>query len=141
MSYEDANHTGPDQAPAPEEPPASGGDAGAGAPEADAEPDLSDALLADVYSLTSFALGLFVQQAWISLGLRNVPGTSETRLRLDQARVAIDAAAFLLDRLKPALEPAEQRQVELELTNLRLNFAQRAGQTSEADSPGTGHSG
>ncbi len=127
MSSEDQHRAGPDQTPATEEPPACGCDDAAGAPDAEAQPDLGDSLLADVYSLTSFSLGLFIQQAWISLGLRNVPGASETRPDLDQARVAIDAAAFLFDKLRPVLEPDEQRQIELELTNLRLNFAQRAG--------------
>lgn len=84
-------------------------------------------LLSDVYTVMRFSLGLFLQQAWISLGLRAAPGASETKTDLEQARMAIDAAAYLFERLEPVASEEERKEVELELTNLRINFARKAG--------------
>jgi len=80
-----------------------------------------------VYALLRLALDLFIQQAWIDLGIVAPPGTSETRQNLDQARVSIDTIAFLLDKLRQVASAEEAREVELVLTNLRINFAQRVG--------------
>ena len=81
---------------------------------------------ADVYDLLRFTLGIFLNQAWIHLGVRAAPGTTETVTDLPKARVAIDTAVAIYEKLKPTLSDAECREIELELTNLRLNFARRA---------------
>ena len=81
---------------------------------------------ADVYDLLRFALGLFLNQAWIHLGVRTAPGATETVTDLSKARVAIDTAVVLFEKLRSVMSEQEQRDVELELSNLRINFAQRA---------------
>ncbi len=83
-------------------------------------------VVGDVYTVLRVSLGLFLQQAWISLGLRTAPGATETKTDLQQARVAIDTAAYLFDKLRPVASEEEQKEVELELTNLRINFARKA---------------
>jgi hypothetical protein len=81
----------------------------------------------DVYQVLRFCFGLLVEQAWIHLGLLAPPGHSQTRVDLGQARVAIAAAVALHEQLKPFVDSDEGRRMELELTNLRLNFARKAG--------------
>ncbi len=81
---------------------------------------------ADVYDLLRFTLGVFLNQAWIHLGIRAAPGTTETVTDLPKARVAIDTAVLLFDKLKPQLTEQETKEIELELSNLRINFARKA---------------
>jgi hypothetical protein len=88
---------------------------------------LEEFLLSDVYNVVRFSLSMFMQQAWVSLGLLAVPGTSETRQDLQQARIAIDVAGFLLSKLKEQASNEEMENLERELTNLRLNYARKAG--------------
>jgi hypothetical protein len=44
---------------------------------------------------------------------------------LDDARLAIDAVAALLEHLRSRLPDTEQREFETLLTNLRLNFVEQ----------------
>jgi hypothetical protein len=44
---------------------------------------------------------------------------------LDDARLAIDAAAALIQHLRPRVPDTEQREFETLLTNLRLNFVEQ----------------
>ena len=81
----------------------------------------------DVYDALRICVGLLIQQAWIHLGIQAAPGTSETRTELPKARVAIDALADVWRHLEPAATEEERRDIEMTLTNLRINFAKRAG--------------
>ncbi|MBC7286609.1 MAG: DUF1844 domain-containing protein [Armatimonadetes bacterium] len=80
----------------------------------------------DVYDVLRFTLGLLIEQAWIHLGIRLAPGAAETRTDLPKARVAIDAAMAVYEHLKPAVSEDDRKEIELALTNLRLNFARKA---------------
>ncbi len=81
----------------------------------------------DVYDALRICVGLLIQQAWIHLGVQAAPGTGETKTELPKARVAIDALADVWRHLEPAATDEERRDVEMTLTNLRINFAKRAG--------------
>ena len=110
-------------------PPAGGTTAEAGEQamqDAQAAPESTPAKPADVYDILQFALGLLLNQAWIHLGVRAAPGSSETVVDLPKARVAIDTAVMIFDKLRPTLSEAEVKEIELELSNLRINFAGRA---------------
>lgn len=84
--------------------------------------------LADVgvYGILRFCVGLLAQQAWIALGIVAPPG-GETKQNLPEARVAIDTLALLVEQLKPDLDEAETREMNVTLADLRANYVRRAG--------------
>ncbi|MGH2405282.1 MAG: DUF1844 domain-containing protein, partial [bacterium] len=51
--------------------------------------------------------------------------TKKIERKLDDAQLAIDAAAALADLVRPRLSEAERREVEVLVTNLRLNFVEQ----------------
>lgn len=83
----------------------------------------------DIYGVLRFCLGLVIEQAWVHLGLHLAPGMTETQMDLPRAKVAIDAAASIYEHLKPDADPEERRAMEMALTNLRVNFTRKAGQS------------
>ena len=80
----------------------------------------------DVYDTLRFMVSLLIQQAWISLGIQKAPGAQETKQDLPQAKVAIDTLEFVIDKLKPALEPQERAELDSVLSNLQINYVKRA---------------
>jgi len=77
---------------------------------------------ADVYSLLRISIVQLSTIAWQMMGLQPDPFTNQVRKDIVQARVAIDAAAALVDQLKPHLQGQEARDYQTLLTDLRLNF-------------------
>jgi len=80
----------------------------------------------DVYDTLRFMVSLLIQQAWISLGIQKAPGAEEVKQDLPQAKVAIDTLQFVINELTPVLEPQEKAELDLVLSNLQLNYVQRA---------------
>lgn len=80
----------------------------------------------DVYEVLRVCLGLLLQQGWVHLGLQAYPGTTQAVMDLPKARVAIDSAGLVYEQLRGVLGGEERRELELMLTNLRVNFARRA---------------
>ena len=109
----EAAATSPDarEEPAPEPP------AGSGGAESLAE--------IGVYGLLRFFLGLLAQQAWVALGIQAVGG--EIQQNLPEAKVAIDTLSFMAEKLAADLDPAEKRELDTLLANLRVNYIQRVG--------------
>lgn len=93
-----------------------------------AEHEAGAETLADigVYGILRFCVGLLAQQAWIALGIVAPPG-GETKQNLPEARVAIDSLALLVEQLKPDLDEAETREMNVTLADLRANYVRRAG--------------
>ncbi|MFQ5950496.1 MAG: DUF1844 domain-containing protein [Candidatus Geothermarchaeales archaeon] len=79
----------------------------------------------DTYSL----LGLFIQilsaQAWQHMGLRTAPGSGEIKKDFDQARVAVDAVAFLVEKLRAHISDDEGEELSSLLADLQINFARQ----------------
>ncbi|HEY6103945.1 MAG TPA: DUF1844 domain-containing protein [bacterium] len=75
--------------------------------------------------LVRWCVTLLATSAWQALGLIPDPATHRVERHLDDARLAIDAAASLIEHLRPGLPEAEQREFETLLTNLRLNFVEQ----------------
>lgn len=65
--------------------------------------------------------------AWSKLGLQPDPITGEVKEDFAQARLAIDAVSALIDLLEPSMEEEDRRQAANLKANLKINFAQRAG--------------
>ena len=59
------------------------------------------------------------------MGLVRDPVTRQTERHLDEAQLAIDAAAALADLIRSRLPDAERRELETLLTNLRLNYVEQ----------------
>lgn len=110
-----------EQSEAAESPDASEPVEAPGAAEAGAE-----AVEVDTNGLLRMCLGMFVEQAWVHLGLQAARGATETRVNLAQAKLAIDTVAYMRNALDPDLGADEKREVDQWLANLRLNFVQRS---------------
>jgi len=79
----------------------------------------------DVYSLLRMSVGMYVEQAWIHLGLRMDPSKNKVEQNLPHAKVAIDVVDFIIQQLQPDLDHDEKRELDLALANLRMNYVQR----------------
>jgi len=86
------------------------------------QPEVLDIRLLDTYSLLGMFVGLLIEKAWQTMGLRTKPGTDKIEVDFDQARVAIDTTAFLAERVAPHLPDAEKRRLEGVVADLKLNY-------------------
>jgi len=108
----------------PDKPGQDAGEVAAGGPE--------QAVPLDVYTILRLSIAQLESIAWQMMGLRPDPFTSEVRKDLSQARLAIDAAAALVDQLTPHVQGVEAREYQTMLTNLRLNFVSHSAHTAES---------
>lgn len=76
-----------------------------------------------VKDLVFVTLTTLESKAWAYLGLTAHPETGKPQKDLKQARLAIDAIERLYQVLEPELTGDEKRELQVRLTNLRLNFA------------------
>ncbi len=89
-------------------------------------PEMTDIGSLDTYSLIGLFLGILVEKAWQTMGLRTKPGTDKIEADFDQASVAIDTAGFLAEKLQPHLPDDEKRRLEGLVADLRLNYVRLA---------------
>ncbi|MGD9497475.1 MAG: DUF1844 domain-containing protein [Armatimonadota bacterium] len=85
----------------------------------------------NVFDMLRAAIPLFVQEAWIALGVLARPGTSEVKTDLRAARIAIDTTQVLIEKLGDEATSEERREFEQILTNLRMNFVRRQSKAQE----------
>lgn len=83
--------------------------------------------------LLRWCVSLLATSAWQAMGLIPDPATNKVERNLDDARLAIDATASLIDHLRPRLLDLERREFDTLLANLRLNFVE---QKAKADAGG-----
>lgn len=84
-----------------------------------------EAALPEVKSLLATCISLLAGKAWEAMGLVPDPTTKKIERKLEDAQLAIDAAAALADLVRPRLSEAERREVEVLVSNLRLNFVEQ----------------
>jgi hypothetical protein len=82
----------------------------------------------DVYMALRVAIAQLAGVAWQMLGLHADPLTGAVHKDVEQARIAIDATAVLVEKLLPHLQGQEARDYQSLLTDLRLNYVKRAGE-------------
>ncbi len=87
---------------------------------------------ANVVELLRWMIGVLAGGAWQNLGLVPHPTTKKMERNLDDARLAIDAAAALIDQLKPRVDEKERRDLDTLLANLRLNFVEQRAKTESS---------
>ncbi len=76
-------------------------------------------LVKDILLMTIFSLE---GKAWAYLGLTAHPETQKPEKDLNQAKLAIDSIDALYKILEPSLTDEEKKDIQVSLTNLRLNF-------------------
>jgi hypothetical protein len=74
----------------------------------------------DIVHMTILSLE---SKAWAYLDLVVHPETQKHQKDLKEAKVAIDAIDALYKVLESYLDPEEKKDIQMRLTNLRLNFA------------------
>jgi len=108
----------------PPTPPGEGGaEATTAQPTATTQPTAAERVDARAVILT--CISLLASKAWEAMGLVPDPATKKIERHLDEARMAIDAAAALVDLIKEQLQDRERRELETLLTNLRLNYVEQ----------------
>jgi hypothetical protein len=116
--------TEPEQTP--EEPGPQAANAGEAAAEETAEAPQEPPLPLDVYAVLRLSIAQLTSIAWQLMGLQPDPFTNKIRKEMDQARIAIDATAALIEQLQPHLQGQEAKDYQSLLTDLRLNFVKQA---------------
>jgi len=74
------------------------------------------------------SIDILHQQAWISMGLVADPSTGEIDRDLDQARIAIDSAAFLAGKLEGYVPADTLREVKRVVSDMQVNFVRQLQQ-------------
>jgi hypothetical protein len=101
-------------------------------PMADAEPDAAEGqrpmTLVDlpVPDVLRFCYGLFVELAWVHLGIQKAPAADDVRTDLSGAKAAIEAVRALGAQLEPYADEAERKEIQQVLANLQINFVRRS---------------
>lgn len=80
----------------------------------------------NVYEMIWMMLTNFAEIAWVKMGLRPDPLTSEIGVDLPQAKAAVDAITALAAIVEPELEGAEKRDLQNLVRDLRVNYVQRS---------------
>ncbi|UCC68445.1 MAG: DUF1844 domain-containing protein [Armatimonadota bacterium] len=87
----------------------------------------------DVYAVLRISIAQLAGVAWQLMGLQPDPFTNKLRKDVDQARIAIDATAALVEQLQPNLRGQEARDYQTLLTDLRLNFVKQSGEEAKQE--------
>lgn len=82
--------------------------------------------------LVRWCVSLLASSAWQALGLVPDPATRKVERNLEDARLAIDAAAALVEHLRPRTDDRERRELDNLVATLRLNFVEQAGKGQKA---------
>lgn len=85
----------------------------------------------DIYSLINSFIGILVPQTWQWLGLIKNPVTDKLEIDLQQARVAIDTISLLIGQLEARITPAEYRELQAVISDLRLNYVQQSAKEKD----------
>jgi len=80
----------------------------------------------NVYDVVSIMLEQMASIAWQKMGLHPDPITGQLSNDFVQAKVAVDAAAYLGSLLTPELDEEDRRRIQNLLTDLKVNFVQRS---------------
>ena len=85
----------------------------------------------DALDLARMTIGIFVQEAWIGMGVQARQGTAETRVDLQNARIAISMVEAIGGKLADDALEDEQRTIENLLTDLRVNYLRVSSKPEE----------
>jgi hypothetical protein len=96
-------------------------------PDQDGEARLAYArMLASVVDSSISNLSLLSTQAWHHLGIQPLPGLETAGVDLEQAKLAIDLYASILERIEGKVEPDLRKDLRHNLMTLQMNFVERS---------------
>ncbi|NLJ48456.1 MAG: DUF1844 domain-containing protein [Candidatus Atribacteria bacterium] len=78
-----------------------------------------------ITDLGYYFLNVLQAKAWQYLGLLVHPENGETFIDLKEARHAIDLFELIFNNLKNDFSPSIQKEMEMNLTNLQLNYVEK----------------
>ncbi|MGH2628371.1 MAG: DUF1844 domain-containing protein [Anaerolineales bacterium] len=110
-----------------ETPPAEAPRAAATPPPEAPPPETAAGEPVDAGALVLTCISLLASKAWEAMGLIPDPATKRIERRMEDAQLAIDAAAALADLLREKLGDTDRRELDTLLMNLRLNFVEQRG--------------
>ncbi len=84
-----------------------------------------DEMTLDVPGALSVCVNMLNEVAWMKMGLIPNPMTGKIERDLPQAKIAIDAVSDLVARLEPLVGDPGRRELQVMLSNLRINFVQQ----------------
>jgi len=76
----------------------------------------------DTYTLLELFINVLSTKAWQHMGLRVREGTDKIEKDFEQAKVAIDCIAFLINKLEPHMQDSEKGRLQNLLADLQINF-------------------
>jgi hypothetical protein len=95
-----------------------------GAAEMGFEPS-AEAPPLDLPTALGFCVNMLNEVAWMKMGLIPNPLTGKVERDLTQAKAAIDSVGDLIPRLEPFIPEPQRRDLQVMLSNLRINFVQQ----------------
>lgn len=111
-----------------EAPPGESAEPSEAAADAEAKADAEEAREArpmTAEDIVTMSIGLLQQQAWVNMGLVMNPATKAVTKDMEQAKLAIDAVAALVDLIAPRLEEDAQRELRAMVSDLQINYVQQ----------------
>ncbi len=90
------------------------------------EEEFESMLPPDVYAMLQFTFGMFAEQAWVHMGIRLAPGQKELTKDLTQAKIAIDMASVIADKLHPHVQEESRKMMRSIVSDLQINFVRQS---------------
>lgn len=89
--------------------------------------DIQEKTALTIYDLLAFTLEQVSAVAWQKLGLQPDMVTQKIEPDLDQARVAIDVASYIVSQLESQLDEADRKHLQSMVRDLKVNYVQKQG--------------
>lgn len=93
--------------------------------EMDAQAEMAK-LLTSVKDMALYNLSVVSSQAWHHLGLAPIPGSGDTEVDLEQAKLAIDLYEANLKVMEGSLEEGMTKQLKQALADMQLNYVNKS---------------
>jgi hypothetical protein len=74
------------------------------------------------------SIDILHQGAWMAMGLVADPSTGEIERNLEDAKIAIDAVAYLASQVEPNLDEPTRRELKRVVSDLQVNFVRQKQQ-------------
>jgi hypothetical protein len=88
----------------------------------------------NAYDILNSSIAMFSSYAWRAMGLMPDPHTKKVEQDLEQARIAVDCAALLVEKLETRLQENEKRELRSLIQDLRINFVKQLENSKEGGS-------
>jgi hypothetical protein len=81
---------------------------------------------ADVHTVVTWMIGMLATSAWQTMGLQVDPASGKVVKDLEQAKLAIDCAMALADRITGHLDENGRRELRGIISDLQINFVNQS---------------